>query len=285
MRRFLLAAALLLPVAAHAQVSPSRWTQNYIPTLTDWKAALLFNGQSFSEAMNAFNGQLTDAVSALNTQINDAVGTLNTQIGTKITAQGGTGDSNTLTNASVSAQTLSSPAGTFNAPQSGSSLGVGSMTYLAPNQTIQGSATIVGNAPIIHLHSSLNPNNFDIWQDASGAGNLSVNDPILGRLNLYAHNVNIGGSSAGAVLDFYGGGGNTPLAMWQGSDGQGYIQSYGFNLNISSGTGWTYFNSTIQIGSGSLISDTTKCGSLSGAKGCLTFRDSTGTVSYAPYFQ
>ncbi|MBM3099133.1 hypothetical protein JRX38_14170 [Gluconobacter cerinus] len=53
MKRFLLAASLLIPLSAHAQVSPSKWTQNYIPTLADWRAALLWNGYSYSQAMAA----------------------------------------------------------------------------------------------------------------------------------------------------------------------------------------------------------------------------------------
>jgi len=52
----LLAMALVFPIAAHAQVPPSKWTQNYIPTLTDWKAALLYDGQGFSDAMAAMDG-------------------------------------------------------------------------------------------------------------------------------------------------------------------------------------------------------------------------------------
>lgn len=53
-RRLLLGTALAALVAsgsAVAQVSPSQWTQNYTPTLSDWQAALLYNGQSFSQAM------------------------------------------------------------------------------------------------------------------------------------------------------------------------------------------------------------------------------------------
>ena len=197
----------------------------------------------------------------------------------KIDKVNGTGQNLTVTEA------FTTPSGTFNKPQSGSNLGVGAQTYLAPNQVIQGSLSIRGDAPIIHLHSFLRPNMFDIWQDGSGAGNISVNDPIFGALNLYAHNVNIGGSSAGAVLDFYGGGSAPAMAMWQGSDGQGFIQTLGYNLNLSAGTGWIYFASPIQMSSGAIISDTTKCGSLSGAKGCISFRDAQGAVSYAPYFQ
>lgn len=62
MTRLLLAAIIMFPVLAHAQVSPSRWSQNYIPTLTDWKAALLYNGQGFSEAMSAFSASTTSAL-------------------------------------------------------------------------------------------------------------------------------------------------------------------------------------------------------------------------------
>lgn len=52
MKRFFLAmAAMLLPVMAHAQVPPSRWTQNYIPTLADWRNALLYNGQTLPDAL------------------------------------------------------------------------------------------------------------------------------------------------------------------------------------------------------------------------------------------
>ena len=52
-----LLAALFLPMAAQARepVPPSRWTQNYIPSLQDWQAALLYNGASFSAAMAAMD--------------------------------------------------------------------------------------------------------------------------------------------------------------------------------------------------------------------------------------
>jgi len=276
MKRLAIVGAILgVSVAtASAQVSPKLWKQGFVPSLTDWQAALLWDGKSLSEAMDSLVQQLTDTANDLLAKIN-----------AKISAQGGSGDGNTFTNATIQANSLTTPAGTFNEPQSGSNLGVGSQTYLAPNQVIQGSLSIRGDAPIIHLHSFLRPNMFDIWQDGSGAGNISVNDPIFGALNLYAHNVNIGGSSAGAVLDFYGGGSAPAMAMWQGSDGQGFIQTLGYNLNLSAGTGWIYFASPIQMSSGAIISDTTKCGSLSGAKGCISFRDAQGAVSYAPYFQ
>ncbi|NVN36939.1 hypothetical protein [Komagataeibacter swingsii] len=53
MKRIAVLAALLLPMTAHAReaVPPSRWTQNYIPSLQDWQAALLCNGASISTAL------------------------------------------------------------------------------------------------------------------------------------------------------------------------------------------------------------------------------------------
>ncbi|MBF0859797.1 hypothetical protein HKD24_11290 [Gluconobacter sp. LMG 31484] len=180
---------------------------------------------------------------------------------------------------------VGTPAGTFGAPQSGSNLGTGSQTYFAPDPVFQGSAVIQGNAPLLRFRSVFSPNNFTIWQDQSGAANFSVNNPTSGAINLFGHNVNIGGSSAGAVLGFYGGGAMGPMEEWQASDGQGYLQTNGYNLNLSAGTGRLVFGSPIQVGTSSFTADITKCGSLSGAKGCLIFRDPAGNESYAPAFQ
>ena len=70
---------------------------------------------------------------------------------------------------------LTNAAGQFNAPQSGSSLGVGSYTYLAPNPVIQGSLTIQAMVPIIHLYSPLAYRPFDMWQALGGDASFSTN--------------------------------------------------------------------------------------------------------------
>lgn len=52
MKRALLAIALMFPALVHAQVPPSRWSQNYVPTLSDWKAALTYNGKAIPQALD-----------------------------------------------------------------------------------------------------------------------------------------------------------------------------------------------------------------------------------------
>lgn len=228
MRRFLLAAALLIPVAAHAQVSPSRWTQNYIPTLTDWKAALLFNGQSFSEALSGFNALING----------------------KISSQGGSGDSNKLTNAIVSAQALSSPSGSFNAPQSGGSLGIGAQTYISPNPKVQGSITVSGVSPIIHLLSPLTYQPFDIWQAIGGNPSFSTN--LSGAMfEFYTSNgafeFHDYGSGGAAKINLYGHGNSLPASIWQDEGGGLYLSPGSTNGSTSiyaNGTGGIALYST-----------------------------------------
>lgn len=182
-------------------------------------------------------------------------------------------------------QGLQTPSGAFSTPQSGSSLGIGAQTYLAPNPVVQGSFTVQANAPIIRLQSALTPNRFELWESPDGAGNLSVNNAQRGVINLFAHNVNIGGTGSGAEVDYYGGGIMGPMKQWQGADGQGWIQVPDYNLNLSAGSAWIVIGSTIQVSGSAFTVDITKCGNLPNTKGCLMFRDPAGNMSYVPAFQ
>ncbi|WP_075596119.1 hypothetical protein [Novacetimonas hansenii] len=53
MKHIALALSLLVPISAQARspVPPSQWTQNYIPSLADWKSALLYNGLPLGQAL------------------------------------------------------------------------------------------------------------------------------------------------------------------------------------------------------------------------------------------
>jgi len=74
MKKLLCASVFMLPALAHAQVSPAKWSQHYIPTLGDWQAALLYNGQSFSEAMTGQTSALNSAVSTINANVANKLG-------------------------------------------------------------------------------------------------------------------------------------------------------------------------------------------------------------------
>ncbi len=76
MRRILLAFIVsLLPLAAQAQVPPSQWTQNYIPTLTDWQAAFAAEANAFviavrgtfARTLSEFMGDMPGPASYLTT--------------------------------------------------------------------------------------------------------------------------------------------------------------------------------------------------------------------------
>ena len=64
MKRLIFAALIAGTSCANAQVPPQKWTQNYVPTLDDWKAALLYNGNTISRALplkvNVTNGTSTN---------------------------------------------------------------------------------------------------------------------------------------------------------------------------------------------------------------------------------
>lgn len=76
MKKLLLVSAILLPDIAHAQVSPAKWSQNYVPTLIDWRAALLFNGEPLSQIIpkkvDANNGSSTSQT-LISPTINSAI--------------------------------------------------------------------------------------------------------------------------------------------------------------------------------------------------------------------
>ncbi|MFT9298894.1 MAG: hypothetical protein ABF542_12400 [Gluconobacter sp.] len=106
MKRFLLAASLLIPLSAHAQVSPSKWTQNYIPTLADWRAALLYNGQSVSSALET---EISRATSEEYLKLNKNGDTSVNQILKSPTLAGGTLDgAQSITTTSGITQSLAS---------------------------------------------------------------------------------------------------------------------------------------------------------------------------------
>ncbi|MGO2957409.1 MAG: hypothetical protein ACTIDN_00020 [Acetobacter sp.] len=149
----------------------------------------------------------------------------------KLDAVNGTATGLTVT------QRLQTPAGSFNTPQSGSNLGIGAQTYLAPNQVVPGSVTVQGNAPIIHLLSFLHPYPLDIWMSPDGAGNMSVNDPVGGTFNLFTHTFNIGGTDQGAIINLYGGGTGGAMQIFQTAAGEGWLITPGYTLNISAGAG------------------------------------------------
>ncbi|GBQ07869.1 glycosyl hydrolase family 28-related protein [Saccharibacter floricola] len=51
---------------AHSQVPPQKWTQNYAPTLTDWRAALLWKNHSVSQSMESLLSSLSTKVEGIN---------------------------------------------------------------------------------------------------------------------------------------------------------------------------------------------------------------------------
>ncbi|MBS1020525.1 hypothetical protein JK207_00550 [Gluconobacter cerinus] len=185
----------------------------------------------------------------------------------------------------VTAKSLQTPAGSFNQPQAGGQLGAGSVTFPSPDQKVQGSLEVgMSNAPIIRLHSLIAPNLFTIWLGGDGNGNLALNSDFA-SFNMFAHTINFGGTKFGAVANFYGSGNYGPYAIWQAETGEGWMVSPNANLHISAGNAWIILHSLVQVSSQSFITDTSKCGSLAGAAGCLVFRAPDGTQTYAPSFQ
>jgi len=76
----------------------------------------------------------------------------------------------------------------FNAPLSGSNLGTGSATWLAPNPTVQGVLTVQALSPMWQLRSVFSPNQLKGWINYSGNAFLSSD----GTLSLYGKIIELG---------------------------------------------------------------------------------------------
>lgn len=127
MKRIAMAVVLLLPMVAQARepVSPARWTQNYVPSLQDWQAALLYNGASVSAALGE---EISRATAIEGLKLNKSGDTSINQTLTTPAISGGTSSNQalnapTITGGTTAAQTLTDASvGAIKITQSGTSL-------------------------------------------------------------------------------------------------------------------------------------------------------------------
>lgn len=149
---------------------------------------------------------------------------------------------------------LDLPYATYGAPLSGSSMGTGAFSFIAPNPTIQGGATFVGMSPIIHLTPVNAYSSFDIWADQSGNAQFSTGRPGAGY-SFYTSGgtFDFHGAASGnsAQINLYGYGNATPASIWQDSAGGLYMTPGSTNGSTSiyaNGTGGVaVYSSTLQL--------------------------------------
>lgn len=90
-----------------AQVPPSRWTQNYAPTLADWQAALLYHDESLPQAIDKTVHDFKSDYAGLSASVDDRIRPLSDMLAGKTaiqnvimnqpTIKGGTSDGLSLT--------------------------------------------------------------------------------------------------------------------------------------------------------------------------------------------
>lgn len=149
---------------------------------------------------------------------------------------------------------LSLPYATYGAPLSGSNLGTGAFSFIAPNPTIQGSLGIVGMSPIIHLRPINAYSSFDIWADQNGNAQFSTGRKGAGY-SFYTSGGSFDyhgtGEGDSARINLYGYGNASPASIWQDSAGGLYIAPGSANGSTSiyaNGTGGVaVYSNTLQL--------------------------------------
>ncbi|WP_282800090.1 glycosyl hydrolase family 28-related protein [Bombella apis] len=124
MKRLIFAALIAGTSCANAQVPPQKWTQNYAPTLADWKAALLYNGNTISQAL-PLKVDVTGGTSTNQTVNTPAItgGTSTNQTVNAPTITGGTSTNQTVNTPAITGGTSTNQ--TINAPTISAGTAVG----------------------------------------------------------------------------------------------------------------------------------------------------------------
>lgn len=305
MKKFLWLVTFLaaVPSTGLAQVSPSRWTQNYAPTLADWQAALLYKGKPIPAALDTMSSELQSKVGQSDIKaVQDALsGMLPAENGTatNLTLTGNSGFSlptptgkavlsfqsvdGRLALGSVDENGSFSPVFFLDNKQDGAILGDGTQTWLAPDPEIMGRLTITSApAPLIRFKSTASGSIADFWQDEGGNLNIDPNGnhvSVYGNsLNVESGNVNFNGSTVNISNTQTG----NSLQIWQDSSGKSIISANGSSNTL------TIYASAINMQAvpqyWGTTTNTGLCGSLPGSTGCRPIKDNEGNTHYEPYW-
>ncbi|WP_406586813.1 hypothetical protein [Asaia lannensis] len=186
----------------------------------------------------------------------------------------------------TSLSSVTTGAGQFDTPQSGAMLGDGSNTLPVPDGVFQSSITVQNSDVVtVNLHAITAPNTISFSQDPVGNASINTNSPSA-SFNVTAHTITFHGpNNTGTVLNLYGANALDPFVLWQTPTGEAWMKSPNQPLHITAGTAPIILHSVIQVDATTYTVDVTKCGSLSGAKGCFIYHDPSGVATYAPAFQ
>ena len=239
---FICAALFLTPSLSYAQSMPT-W-KSY---LTTGNTADIVPSAGTSDSVAAWLAKKIDTNNGVATNLTIHSGS----ISSAVLINGLTADSFLQKTADG---ILNLPYATYGAPLSGSSLGTGAFSFIAPDPHIQGSMTLTAMAPIIHLTPVNAYSSFDIWADQSGNAQFSTGRSGAG-FGFYSSGgtFDFHGTATGnsAQINLYGYGNATPASIWQDSAGGLYMTPGSTNGSTSiyaNGTGGvSVYSGTFQL--------------------------------------
>lgn len=184
---------------------------------------------------------------------------------------------------------LTTSAGTFDGPATGDVIGLWPNVYFAPSPTFSGTLTVSGSSlPTLNLKSTAVGTAAAIYQGSDAALNIQPNNPGAST-NVYQSGgaFSVHDSSGSAIINMWANGQGFPVSVWEDTQGNGWLSPGNANADmtiVAKGNGTIYFNGNNMQFNTPFISDTSKCGGISGSAGCLQIRNTGGTAGYVPWF-
>ncbi|GBQ63190.1 hypothetical protein AA16373_2628 [Komagataeibacter swingsii DSM 16373] len=227
---------LLTPIVACARVPPQNWTQNFIPSLKDWQAALLYKGMPLSVQLDQIAVQINDVAAQITG--------INSDIGTKVDVKNGTSANQSLTTPTLTSPVISGGASTeqiLNAPTISAGTSTG-QALTQPTITQAPSVDIAGNqsltvSPVGNPISTLSSLN------AQGTATSSTGREFLVNLGFTS---SVAGSATGA----------DKVVLYAGMTcNQGSGNCWAMNPLATAGTGYTGSVQTVEADLNNFASD------------------------------
>jgi len=184
---------------------------------------------------------------------------------------------------------LTTSAGTFGGPATGDVIGLWPNLTFAPSPTMSGTLTITNAAlPTLNLKSTSASTAAAIYQGSDGALNLQPNNSGS-NTNVYqaGGSFYVHDSTGSAVVNMLANGQSVPFSIWQDTQGNGWVSPSADNADltlVAKGNGTLYLNGNAVELNNPFLSDPTKCGSITGATGCLEIKNDGGALGYVPWF-